>query len=280
MWYFAGTFEYMIPGADSAITRDGKALILAYDHGLEHGPVDFDSVPETSDPATVFDVGTHDAVTAVAVQKGVAETYYPSYENDVTLLAKLNGTSNLWMGEPDSAVNWSVEYAAEVGADAIGFTVYGGSNHEVEMAEEFCDAQEAARDHDMGVVMWSYPRGQGLKDDTSPETIAYATRLGLELGADIAKVKYPGSADAMEWAVDNAGEMKVVMSGGSKTSDEAFLSTVAEAVSAGASGLAVGRNVFQRENPEALLDGLEAVIFEEASVDEALATNDALVADD
>jgi class I fructose-bisphosphate aldolase len=260
----------MIPGADSAITRDGKALILAYDHGLEHGPVDFEPVPETTDPSTVFDVATHDAVTAVAVQKGVAEAYYPSYEDDVTLLAKLNGTSNLWRGEPDSAVNWSVDYAAELGADAIGFTLYGGSNHEVEMAEEFREAQEAARDHDMGVVMWSYPRGQGLRNANDPGSIAYATRLGLELGADIAKVKYPGSVDAMEWAVDNAGDMKVVMSGGSKTSDEAFLSTVADAVEAGASGLAVGRNVFQRENPVAILDALEAVIFEEASVGEAL----------
>jgi class I fructose-bisphosphate aldolase len=128
--------------------------------------------------------------------------------------------------------------------------------------------------------MWSYPRGQGLKDDTSAETIAYATRLGLELGADIAKVKYPGSSEAMQWAVDNAGEMRVVMSGGSKTSDEAFLSTVAEAIEAGADGLAVGRNVFQRENPVAILDGLEAVIFEGASVDEALATTGGIGTDD
>jgi class I fructose-bisphosphate aldolase len=74
--------------------------------------------------------------------------------------------------------------------------------------------------------------------------------------------------------------MKVVMSGGSKTSDEAFLSTVAEAVEAGADGLAVGRNVFQRENPEAILDGLEAVIFDEASVDEALAATGGLEASD
>ncbi|MFB6069156.1 MAG: class I fructose-bisphosphate aldolase, partial [Halobacterium sp.] len=242
-----------------------------YDHGLEHGPVDFEPVPATTDPSTVFDVATHDAVTALAVQKGVAEAYYPSYEDDVTLLAKLNGTSNLWMGEPDSSVNWSVDYAAEVGADAIGFTVYGGSNHEVEMFEEFRTAQEKAREHDMGVVMWSYPRGQGLKNDTSPDTIAYASRIGLELGADIAKIKYPGSPDAMEWAVRNAGDMKVVMSGGSKTSDEAFLSTVESAIDAGASGLAVGRNVFQRENPTGILDALEAVIFEEATAQEALA---------
>ncbi|WP_248897087.1 class I fructose-bisphosphate aldolase [Haloplanus halobius] len=270
----------MIPGADDAITRDGKALILAYDHGLEHGPVDFEPVPETTDPATVFDVATHDAVTATAVQKGVAEAYYPSYEDDVSLLAKLNGTSNLWRGEPDSAVNWSVDYAAELGADAIGFTLYGGSNNEVEMAEEFRQAQEKARAHDMGVVMWSYPRGQGLRNASSPDSIAYSARLGLELGADIAKVKYPGSRDAMEWAVDSAANTKVVMSGGSKTSDEAFLSTVRSAMDAGASGLAVGRNVFQREHPEAILDGLEAIIFEDASVAEALATNDALESDD
>ncbi|MFC6988708.1 class I fructose-bisphosphate aldolase [Haloplanus sp. GCM10025708] len=261
----------MLPGADSAITRDGKALIVAYDHGLEHGPADFEPVPATTDPSVVFDVATHDAVTALAVQKGVAEAYYPSYEDDVTLLAKLNGTSNLWMGEPDSSVNWSVDYAAEVGADAVGFTVYSGSNHEVEMFEEFRRAQEKAREHDMGVVMWSYPRGQGLKNDTSPDTIAYASRIGLELGADIAKIKYPGSPEAMEWAVQNAGDMKVVMSGGSKTSDEAFLSTVESAVDAGAAGLAVGRNVFQRENPTEILDALEAVIFEGATTREALA---------
>jgi class I fructose-bisphosphate aldolase len=260
----------MKPDADSAITRDGKALILAYDHGLEHGPVDFEPVPSTTDPEEIFDIATHDAVTALAVQKGVAEAHYPSYEDDVTLLAKLNGTSNLWMGEPDSAVNWSVEYAAELGADAIGFTLYGGSNNEVEMAEEFRDAQEAAREHDMGVVMWSYPRGQGLKNDTSADTIAYAARQALELGADIAKVKYPGSTEAMEWAVQSAADTKVVMSGGSKTDDLAFLETVESAIDAGAKGLAVGRNVFQRDDPEQLLDALERVIFEEERAEAAL----------
>jgi class I fructose-bisphosphate aldolase len=260
----------MLPGADAAITRDDKAIILAYDHGLEHGPVDFDANPASADPAHVFDVATHDAVTAIAVQKGVAEAYYPSYSDDVPLLLKLNGTSNLWSGEPDTAVNCSVDYAAELGAAAVGFTLYGGSNHEVEMAEEFRRAQEDARANDMGVVMWSYPRGQALKNDTSPGTIAYATRLGLELGADVAKVKYPGSTEAMQWAVEVAGDTKVVMSGGSKTDDESFLRTVESAIDAGASGLAVGRNVFQRENPTQILDALEAVIFDERTTEEAM----------
>jgi class I fructose-bisphosphate aldolase len=261
----------MIPLGDTSLTRDGKVLILAMDHGLEHGPVDFEPVPETIDPETVFEVATHDAVTSMAVQKGVAETYYPSYEDDVNLLAKLNGTSNLWMGEPDSAVNCSVEYAAEeLGADALGFTLYGGSNYEVEMAEEFRDAQEAARQYDLPIVMWSYPRGQGLKNDRKPGTIAYGTRLALELGADVAKVKYPGNEEAMEWAVDAAGEVKVVMSGGSKTDDYEFLKQVETVIDAGGAGLAVGRNVWQRENPREILDALEKVIYEEQTAEQAL----------
>jgi len=264
----------MLPFDDSPLARDGKVLILAYDHGLEHGPVDFEEVPESADPGRVFDVARHDAVTSLAVQKGVAEAYYPSYEDDVNLLAKLNGTSNLWMGEPDSAVNWSVDYAAELGADAVGFTLYGGSNKEVEMAEEFREAHEAAREHNLPVVMWSYPRGQGLKNDKKPGVIAYAARQALELGADVAKVKYPGSREAMEEVVRMAGKTKVIMSGGSKRSDREFLESVAAVIDAGGAGLAVGRNIFQREHPERILDALEHVIYEEESVDTALAATE------
>ena len=261
----------MRPIDDTPLSRDGKVLILAYDHGLEHGPVDFEEVPESANPERVFEVAKHPAVTSLAVQKGVAEAYYPSYEDDVTLLAKLNGTSNLWMGEPDSAVNWSVDYAAEVGADAVGFTLYGGSNKEVEMAEEFRDAHEQAREYDLPVVMWSYPRGQGLKNDKKPGVIAYATRQAHELGADVAKVKYPGSKEAMEHVIEMSGKTKVIMSGGSKRSDREFLENVKAVIDAGGAGLAVGRNVFQREHPERILDALEQVIYEEASVDTALA---------
>ncbi len=261
----------MLPHADDTITRDGKSLILAYDHGLEHGPVDFEPNPKTADPERVFELATHDAVTAIGVQKGLAEAYYIDYEDEMGLVLKMNGTSDLWRGEPDSPVNCSPEYAAELGADAVGFTLYGGSNYETEMAEEFREVQEGARDHDMAVVMWSYPRGQGVRNARDPDTIIYGARIGLEIGADIAKIKYPGSAEAMAEAVEMSGPTKVVMSGGSKADDGAFLRTVEDAMSAGADGLAVGRNVFQRENPIEILDALELVVFEGASAEEALA---------
>jgi class I fructose-bisphosphate aldolase len=256
--------------SDSPVTRDGKAIILAHDHGLEHGPSAFAGVEDRLDPTEVFEMATHDAVTAFAVQKGLAEQYYPSYDDQVNLLAKCNGSSSLWMGEPYSPQTCSVEYAAELGADAIGYTVYPGTNTEPQMFEDFQAVQEEARDEDLPVAMWSYPRGQAIKEHRKPETIAYATRIGLELGADLVKVKYPRSGEAMARAVDAAGKTDVVLSGGSKTSDYEFLSMVETAIDAGASGLAVGRNVWQHEDPPRILDALEKVVFEEQSAKEAV----------
>ncbi|MFA1611455.1 class I fructose-bisphosphate aldolase [Halobellus rubicundus] len=260
---------------DSPITRDGNSLILAYDHGTEHGPVDFEPMPKSADPTHVFEVGRHDAVTAIALQKGNAE-YYRAWEreNDVgdgaPLLVKLNGNSNLAKRDDYySPKQCSVRYAAEeLDADAVGYTMYAGSLHEDEMWKEFRDVQEAARKHNLPVVMWSYPRGKGIQENDEytgqedPDVVAYGARLGLELGADMVKCKYPGTQAGWQQVEDAVSGLKTVMSGGSKRSDDAFLEDVYSTIAVGGNGLAVGRNIFQREDPEGLLDDLERVIFE------------------
>ena len=260
----------------SGILRDGKSLILAYDHGLEHGPSDFDPAPRSRDPSHVFELANHDAVTALAVQKGLAEKYGDT--TDTNLLVKLNGTSDLW--SPDdyySPQNCSVEYAVEeLGADAVGYTMYAGSDHEARMFEDFRQVQEEAHRRGVPVVMWAYPRGNGIREnpeysgDTDPEVISYAARIALELGADMAKVKYPGGRSEMKAVVQNAAETDVVMSGGSKSSEHEFLESVESVIEAGGSGLAVGRNVFQREQPCDILDHLGEVIHREKSASEVL----------
>lgn len=252
----------MRPVSDSPLTRDDRAIIIAMDHGLERGPSVFESVPKRADPSAVFDIATHDAVTGLAVQKGVAETYYPSFEDDVTLLAKLNGKTNLVMGDRYSPPNWTVENAAALGADAIGYTVYSGSNREADMFKEFRKAQDAAREYGLPVVLWSYPRGQGVNDHDAPETTAYAARIALELGADLAKVKFPGTEEGVQWAVHVAGELPILMSGGATVSEDSFLEDVYTFIHAGGRGLTVGRNIWQREDPYAFLDKLEAIVYD------------------
>jgi len=263
---------------DSAIVRNGNSLIVAYEHGLEHGPTDFEPNPESADPRHVFEVAKHDAVTALAVQKGVAESYIDEYRDQVNLLVKLNGNSNLSSRDDYySPKQCSVKYAVEeLGAEAVGYTMYAGSDYEDQMWKEFREVQEQARKYGVPVVMWAYPRGNGIEGkseyggDTDPAVISYAARLGLETGADMVKCKYPGSREGWEQIEDAVGEMKTVMSGGSKRSDKDFLEDVHTTIEVGCNGLAVGRNVFQREDPEELLDKLEAVIFEGKSPENVL----------
>ncbi|MFB6175405.1 MAG: class I fructose-bisphosphate aldolase [Candidatus Nanohalobium sp.] len=256
---------------DSAIIRNGNALIVAYDHGTEHGPVDFEPNPASADPQHVFNVARHDAVTALAVQKGIAEAFRELDNSDeVNLLVKLNGNSNLAKREDYySPKQCSVRYAVEeLGAEAVGYTMYAGSENEDRMWKEFREVQEEARKYGVPVIMWSYPRGKGIQENDEysgqkdPDVVAYGARLGLELGADMVKCKYPGKQEDWQQVEENIGEMKSVMSGGSKRSDKAFLEDVHSTIEVGGNGLAVGRNVFQRENPEELLDKLEGVIFE------------------
>ena len=267
---------------DSPVTRNGNSLILAYDHGTEHGPVDFEPMPKSADPKHVFKVSSHDAVTAIALQKGNAE-YYRKWQDETgeegaPLLVKLNGNSNLAEREDYySPKQCSVKYAAEeLNADAIGYTLYAGSIHEDKMWKEFRTVQEEARKYNIPVVMWSYPRGKGIQNNPDysgqkdPEVVAYGARLGLELGADMVKCKYPGDQEDWEQLENVVGEMKTVMSGGSKRSDRAFLEDVRATIEVGGNGIAVGRNIFQRENPEKLLDKLEDVIYRDKTVEEAM----------
>lgn len=117
--------------------------------------------------------------------------------------------------------------------------------------------------------MWSYPRGKGIEENPDysgqkdPDVVAYGARLGLELGADMVKCKYPGKQKDWKQLEEAVPGFNTVMSGGSKRSDMAFLKDVYDTIEVGGNGLAVGRNIFQRENPQELLDKLEEVIFEE-----------------
>lgn len=239
-------------------------MFLAYDHGVEHGPVDL--VGKSIDPAFILDIAEKGGYNAVVLQKGVAEKYYTgtNYQEKFPLILKLNGKSRLVGGDPISRQVCSVDEAASLGAIAVGYTIYLGSEHESEMLKEFGKIEEEAHKKGLVVIGWMYPRGKSVKDDESPEITAYAARMGLEMGADIVKIKYCGSKDCFRKAVEAAGETKVVLSGGAKTDDpEDFIEVVKNIMVAGAIGVAVGRNVWQAEDPLSITSQIKKIIFED-----------------
>ncbi|HYY91929.1 MAG TPA: aldolase, partial [Candidatus Dormibacteraeota bacterium] len=139
------------------------------------------------------------------------------------------------------------------------------------MLQEFGEIQEDAHEEGIPAIAWVYPRGEAVKNDTSPEIVSYAARAGLEVGADAVKIKYTGDPTSFKWAVKSAGIVKVFMSGGPKApTDETFLNQVKGAMDGGGTGLAVGRNVWQHADPLKMSDALREIIFNGKEVHHAL----------
>jgi len=244
------------------ITTEGKAMYLAYDHGFEHGPADLPG--KSIDPTYILNIAVEGGYNAVILQKGLAEKYYTGtkYQKQVPLILKINGKANIWQGSDIySYQNCSVQYAKQLGASAVGYTIYLGSAHDGKMFADFGRIVEEAHKLNMAAIAWVYPRGEFVKDETSKEITAYAARIGLELGADMVKIKYSGSRENFEYAVKAAGKTKVVLSGGPKVSDEEFLQIMRDVIAAGAIGVAVGRNVWQHPEPLEITRKIREIIF-------------------
>lgn len=245
----------------SKITTNGKALFLAYDQGMEHGPSDFDE--ENVDPNYILEIGVKGGFNAVIFQKGIAEKYYSKeLKEKLPLIVKLNGKTNLVQSqEPYSPLLCTVDEALSLGAVAVGYTIYIGSEFENKMIEEFAKIVREAHEKEIPVMAWMYPRGKNLENRDKKEISAYGARLGLELGADIIKTKYPGSLDALKWAVESAGKTKVVVSGGEKEEESEFLEMAKTIVQSEAIGMAVGRNIWQNKNPLGITKNLKNILL-------------------
>jgi len=242
------------------ITRQGKALFLAYDQGFEHGTADFND--ENVDPKKVLEIADSGFFTGVILQKGIAEKYYFGQNYKVPLIVKLNGKTNLVKDiDPYSPQVCSVAEAISYGAKAVGYTIYVGSEFESKMTEEFGKIEQEAEEAGLSVIAWMYPRGKNVADENDPKVIAYAARVGLELGADIIKVRYTGDPKSFNWVVKSAGETKVVAMGGSKEDEQGFLTKTKIIMEQGAIGLAVGRNVWQSEKPLAIVKKISDIIW-------------------
>ncbi len=244
----------------SRVMRSGKVMLLAMDQGLEHGPKDFND--KNINPDYVLDIAEKGGFTGMVLHKGVALKYFDKYAGKVPLVLKLNGRTNLVpKDEIYSSPVASVKDAVAMGADAIGYTLYVGSPYEARMFNDFSLIEQEAREYGMPVIVWSYPRGRHVPDEKSHEVVGYAARTALELGADIVKVNYTGSVDSFKKVVRAAQKTAVISAGGSKQSDEEFLAKAKEVMAAGAVGFAVGRNVWQNDNPMKLTNALKKIIF-------------------
>jgi len=249
--------------------KTGKTVIIALDHGVEHGPSDF---PEKAlDPRVIVRKVAEGGANGVMMHKGLARFTAEEWSAKIPLLLKITGRTALVPEElAVQALVASVEDAVSLGADGVAVTVYVGSNNETLMLKDFGAVETRCRELGMPILALMYPRGPKIKDRYEVEVVRYAARLGGELGADIVKTYYTGSMETFREVV-RACTVPVVAAGGPRkeTAKEA-LEMVREVVDAGALGVTIGRNVWGHPDPAGMTRAIRKIVLENETVEEAL----------
>ncbi len=257
----------------------GKMVILPVDQGFEHGPGrSFAPNPPAYDPRYHFELAIEAGCNAYAAPLGFLEAGAREFAGEIPLILKLSNHESLYEDrDPDQALTGSVADALRLGCSAIGFTIYPGSAHRVEMYEKIRALAEEARRCGLVVVIWSYPRGAGLskEGETAIDVCAYAAQIAAQLGAHVIKVKPPSAHIEQEAArkvyekqsvpivtlgervrhvIQSAfnGRRIVIFSGGPAETDEKLLGEIRAIRDGGGFGSIIGRNSFQRKKPDAL----------------------------
>jgi DhnA family fructose-bisphosphate aldolase class Ia len=256
-----------------AITKNSDRLFLfSCDQKIEHLHDAFDPDKKTIHedalhPEHLFKIAAQGDIGAMATQLELIARYGKQHST-INYIAKLTSKTNLISSsqkDPVSAPLWSVADVVTVKNDAqlfirgIGVTIYLGSEFEDEMLSFASEAIFDAHQQGLVAILWMYPRGKAVKDETDAHLLAGAAGAANALGADFVKIKAPASTDTESSAerlkeiVAAAGNTRVICAGGEQLPAEKYIQTLYEQLTiGGTAGTATGRNIFQHSLPQAI----------------------------
>lgn len=253
----------------------GKMIILPVDQGFEHGPArSFAMNPAAYDPHYHFQLAIDAGLNAYAAPLGMLEAGADTFAGQIPTILKVNSSNSLLTGVKDQAITASVADAHRLGCVAIGFTIYPGSDSQLNMYEEISQMRREAAARGIATVIWSYPRGPAItpEGETAIDVAAYGAQIAALLGAHIIKIKLPSDhvmqdkvyakekidisspaarvRHCMQAAFD--GRRIVIFSGGAAKGLDAVYDDTRAIRDGGGHGSIIGRNAFQRPRAEAL----------------------------
>jgi fructose-bisphosphate aldolase, class I len=280
----------------------GYLSILPVDQGIEHSAgASFAPNPVYFDPENIVKLAIEGGTNAVASTFGVLAAVSRRYAHRIPFIVKLNHNELLtYPNKYDQIMFGSVEEAWNLGAVAVGATVYFGSEESSRQIIEVSEAFEMAHSLGMVTILWCYTRNSAFKVDGKDYSVAadltsQANHLGVTIQADIIKQKMAElnggykavnfgkthdkvyseltsdhPIDMCRYQVANCynGRMGLINSGGSSAGESDLVEAVATSVvnkRAGGMGLISGRKAFQRPMDEGakLLQAIQDVYLDE-----------------
>ncbi len=226
--------------------KNGKGLFLAYDHGIEHGPVEDFIDKRSANPMLILSLVKDNDLNGVALTPGIIMKFSEEIKDmNINVIAKINSKTKMAFDQYFSPLTGSVEYLATKyeNIKGIGYTIYFGSQYEQEMIETFCMIRDIASEYDLFTFLWAYPRGKNIKKENDLNLLIYSARVGMELGADAVKIKSPDRVEDINTIAEYLYKTKLFIAGGTK--NEKFLEFAKKVYSTKANGMIVGRNIWQ-----------------------------------
>ena len=244
--------------------HDGRTMTVALDQAVPRGVAP--RLAAMADTYACIEKGAPDAVT---VTKGIAGHLFGGNPNPVPWILKASMFSVEFHPTYDATIA-TVEDAIRLGADGIAVGISAGSSNQARMLEMLNSVVEKAHEWGLPVVCHAYPSGEMWGErQGSTESVLYASRAAAELGTDIVKTWYTGSADEFRTVVEGTPAIVVAAGGAPASSPRDVLEQAAAVIEAGGHGVTAGRNVWQAPDPGLMVRALKAVIHEGATPAEA-----------
>lgn len=241
----------------------GVSVICALDHGM--------TSPTFLEPLSDIRARTAEAVAGganvIMMSKGMIRIAEPAFGPTTSLALLLSASARPGDTRPQIVNVADVEEALRLGADAVVlFTALDGE-HEADMIKILSNVGGECATLGMPFIAeaefpTTYASVEELKQQYGFDYLCRNVRLCAELGADIVKTNWPGDPDSFGRLVEAANGIPVVLAGGSRLEDAELLERMEAAMTAGAIGCSVGRNIFMHHSPEALTRALSRVIRE------------------
>jgi predicted phospho-2-dehydro-3-deoxyheptonate aldolase len=247
------------------IDRSSKrTIIIPLDHGTTLGPI-----PGLQDMKKIMHEVVEGGANAVVLHKGMVKAGHRGSGRDIGLIVHLSGSTILAPDPNHKVLVCSVEEAIQLGADGVSIHINLGAEDEALMLSDFGEVTRACERWGMPLLAMIYTRGEKIKNQFEAKYVKHAARVGAELGADVVKVNYTGSVESFAEVVSGC-PVPVVIAGGEKMeSEEELLMMVEGALKAGASGVSIGRNIFQHKYPIRMLKAIAKLVHERCSLSEA-----------
>jgi len=243
--------------------ESGKTVIVPMDHGVTIGPiVGLINMQETINAVAMG--GTN----AIVIHKGLVEAGHRRKGKDVGLILHLSASTRMAPDPNSKTMVCTVEEAIKLGADAVSIHVNLGTEDESSMLNDLGKVAKEAMEWGMPLLAMMYTRGPKVKNEYDVNLVKHAARAGAELGADIIKVVYTGSVESFREVVEGCF-VPVVIAGGEKMeNDEDIFEMVKGAMAAGGAGVSIGRNVFQHNAPEKIVQTICKIVHHSGEVEE------------